>query len=452
MTDAEHSRPRRLRRGAMLVVVLLAGLAVAWWLLRPAAEPVTLDSATDRAGAVGVTERLAEAVEEGAFRVVLTGDELALLVREALAGAPVEVRELTIDIHPGDRSTARLEAAGSVTATELPVRATATVTHTGQRLDIEVQDSRIAGVALPGSARRGIDDLLDGAVDVGALLGAEGVRIESVEVDNDALVLTGYASEPDRVAEQLRRAARDRAGVRSPPPERLGRGDVDARERPGDDAVVVIGDSVAAGTGSPDHRDAFPSRLHGALGDSTERGYVNLAEPGATAQSMVDGGQVGRAQDVLASRDVEVVVISVGGNELLALLEGSPCGRDLASRACRAAIDQTAGAYADVLDSILADVVGAAPDAQVVVLTPYNPFSTGGAGPSDEHTDAAVRSIRQAAQEAATGHDAAVADPAPVFRGRVATLTRMREHPPDIHPTPLGHDVLAWTVLHVLES
>ena len=436
----------------MLVVVLLAGLAVAWWMLRPVAEPVTLDSATDRAGAVGVTERLADAVEQGSFRVVLTGEELALVVRESLAGAPVGVRDLTIDIHPEDRSTARLEASGSITATGLPVRATATVTHAGQRLDVEVQDSRIAGVALPGAARRGIDDLLDGAVDVGALLGAEGVRIESLEVEDDALVLTGHASEPARVAEQLRRAARDRAGVRSPPPERLGRGEVDERERPGDDGVVVIGDSVAAGTGSPDHRDAFPSRLHRALGDSTERGYANLAEPGATARSMVDGGQVDRARDVLASRDAELVVLSVGGNELLALLEGPPCGGDLASQACAAAVDQTAGAYAGVLEAILADVIDAAPDAQVVVLTPYNPFSTGGAGPSDEHTDDAVRAIRQAAQEAAAGHDVAVADPAPAFRGRAATLTRLRERPPDIHPTPLGHDVLAWTVLQALES
>ena len=451
MTDTEHSPPQRLRRAALLVLVLLAGLGVAWWMLRPAAEPVTVDSTTDRAGAVGVTERLADAVAEGAFRVVLTGDELALLVREALAGAPVEVRDLTIDIHPAGHNTARLEASGSITATGLPARATATVTHAGQRLDVEVQDSRIAGVALPGAARRGIDDLLDGAVDVGALLGAEGVRIESLEVEDGALVLRGHAKDPDRVADQLRQAARDRAGVRSPPPERLGRGDVDERQRSGEAGVVAIGDSVAAGTGSPDHRDAFPSRLHRALGNSTERGYVNLAEPGATAQSMVDGGQVDRARDVLSTRDVEVVVVSVGGNELLALLERPPCGEDLASRACAAAIDQTAGAYADVLDAILGDVVGAAPGAQVVVLTPYNPFSTGGAGPSDDHTDAAVRTIRRAAQEAAAGHDVAVANPAPAFRGRAATLTRLRERPPDIHPTPLGHDVLAWTVLQVLE-
>ena len=455
VSDADLSRARRLRRAVVLLGLLGLGLGLglAWWMLRPASEPVTVDGAMARAGAAGVAERLADAAEAGTFRIVLTGEDLALLVRDALATSPVALRELAIDVHPAGAGTALLEAQGTVAGSGLPLRATARARHAGGRLDVELTESRLAGVALPGAARRAIDEQLAGAVDVGGLLGAEGVHIDDLDVEDEALVLTGRATDPDRVAERLRAAARARAGGREPPPERLGPGTLEDRQHPGDGALVALGDSIAAGTGSVDHRDAFPARLHRALGERDgSRGYVNLAEPGATARSMLTGGQVDRARRELSGRDVDVVVVSVGANELLTLLGGEPCAEDLESAQCTRAVDDAAEEYAAALDDVLGSVVPAAAGADVVLLTPYNPFSTGAGGPSEERTNAAVARLHEAGAEVAHRHGVAVADPASAFQRRAISLTRLRDRPPDIHPTPLGHDVLAWVVWQRLGS
>jgi len=152
---------------------------------------------------------------------------------------------------------------------------------------------------------------------------------------------------------------------------------------------LALGDSLAWGDGAsvPDHTGYVP-RLAGyfsggAHGDADQ--LVNLAIRGETTDSFL-AGQLGQALAVIndPNTDVRVVTISIGGNDLLNLLNEptDPCVQDPTSPTCQsllfAALQNTAANYPVILGALQAALANDPGTEKVFVMTLYNPF--GGTG------------------------------------------------------------------------
>ncbi len=66
-------------------------------------------------------------------------------------------------------------------------------------------------------------------------------------------------------------------------------------------------------------------------------------------------------------------------------------------------------------------------------------------------TDATV-ALNAAAARAAQRHGALLADGYTTLAGTITTTTNMGDQQPDIHPNPLGHDLLAVAILEALDA
>jgi lysophospholipase L1-like esterase len=141
---------------------------------------------------------------------------------------------------------------------------------------------------------------------------------------------------------------------------------------------VAVGDSLAVGMGaSPSGDGGFVSLLTDQNPVCREDRcpdleLVNLASPGATSAVVVTA-QLGRAVEVISDRDVALVTVTVGGNDLFSSVFGS-C-RQGPTEPCRRAAGEAFAAYLENLDQILGELRAASgPDTPIVTMTLYNPF------------------------------------------------------------------------------
>lgn len=444
---------------AQVMTVALASLATVAAFLAlarpPGAGPGAPAQGSGPPGPVGALER----ADDGLFRLELTGEDIAALIEEALAGSPLQVDRLGVAVEEAGPDSVGLRVDGVVDGIVdgpgLPASLDLTLRRDGPTLDANVTDVSVIGVRMPDSAYRAVDDVLDQAADLGGLLTEAGAELTGLEVEGDRVVLVGRADEPEAIEQRLRTAARQRAvaNSREAPEERLGRGRAEGTDMSPEVLYVALGDSITAATGAEDRRDGFASRLHAALEDQegTDWGYVNLAEPGATARSVIAGGQLSKARSLLAERDVGLVTVTVGSNELLALLDQSPCADDLAGSACATEVERTAESFSDDLADVLDELAAADPEAPIVVVGLYNPFSLGTGSEFEARSDQAVSRLSAAARAEAERRDASFATVQSGFHQRAGATTLMSQSPPDVHPSPLGHDVLAVAVLRALD-
>lgn len=205
-------------------------------------------------------------------------------------------------------------------------------------------------------------------------------------------------------------------------------------------AYIALGDSIAFGIGSslPEKR-GYPALLteHVERITGNDVTLYNHAVPGETAATFMTSGQV----DALASTrqrmeeqgvPIELVTVSLGGNEMLAEQYSSSIERQ-----------QALGEFRDTLDVAVRRIreeVGTDPE---IVLTTYYDLSEGDS--SIESSDAWwIEQFNQVIAETAERYDAVVADILPAFRGRIEELTL---HPYDVHPRNQGYRAIARQVL-----
>lgn len=157
-------------------------------------------------------------------------------------------------------------------------------------------------------------------------------------------------------------------------------------------AYLAIGDSLAFGVGaSSPEQDGYVGLTAEALRDSerfaaTGLDVENVSTPGETTANLFDGpdGQMAdglaviqsRAEDGAEGNEVQIISVSIGANDLLALAEpGQPCRENPGSLACRDALTATLAAVQSNLTEALQELRAAAPEAEIYVTDLYNPYS-----------------------------------------------------------------------------
>jgi lysophospholipase L1-like esterase len=221
---------------------------------------------------------------------------------------------------------------------------------------------------------------------------------------------------------------------------------------------IAIGDSLSFGLGASEpNQTGFVALVHSALEGSDRFStsgidLVNLSAPGATSPDLLQsGGQLQLAlSEISRSALPPVISVTIGGNDLLDLADAdSPCLNEIDTEPC---LDEVGATLADLqsnLGDVLESLRSASPEAILVVVDLYNPFS--GTGDIRELiADAGVQRINGVM--AATASD-------PDLRARLATVFQSFQGrgrqwiaPDGIHPNDNGHAVIAEIVLAALDG
>jgi lysophospholipase L1-like esterase len=237
-----------------------------------------------------------------------------------------------------------------------------------------------------------------------------------------------------------------------------------AATRPTPTVYVALGDSLAWGDGAsvPTHTGYVP-RLAGYFQGASHGGadeLVNLGVGGTTTGQLLSG-QMLQALAIIGdpATDTRVVTISVGGNDLLNLIndQTDPCIElGPTSPTCQvllaAAMAGVAANMPQILGALGAALAADPGDEKIFVLVPYNPFSGTG-----HPLEAIITLVERGAYPGAgcgdTGLDdilactaayfgAVVVDSYPLFEGRTLQLTHMGEGF-NVHPNDTGYEVIA---------
>ncbi|NNC93190.1 MAG: SGNH/GDSL hydrolase family protein, partial [Acidimicrobiia bacterium] len=126
------------------------------------------------------------------------------------------------------------------------------------------------------------------------------------------------------------------------------------------------------------------------------------------------------------------------------------CSNSLQDPECESRLQATFAAFEPDVQVILEEIVDAAPDATVLFLTAYNPFSLGLGTELEAATDAALAEFNAIAGDVADELGVLVGDGFGPMRRTAGATTHMLDASPDIHPVPIGYDLLAGALLDAL--
>ena len=415
------------------------------------------------AGTLSTAEgQLDAAAAESSFRLDLTEDEVTAVLQDALGQTEQPLRSIAVDIVDGPTPTeGTLDFTAEFKAGGDAANGILGVSLAGGIVQVEVRSMDLGSLHLPGFARNAmgdyVDQLLESVEQINTLLAEAEVDVQAITIGDDRLVVTGVQrGGPEITATSLltdlAAAAAALGPSENPPTEVLGPGTVNGTFAEGAVYYLALGDSLAANVGVASAQDGYVSRLHRWLEERDGRRYglLDLGVPGETSGSLLAGGQLDEARDFLAANRVAYLTVDVGANDLLGHLTSPECSADLDAAACRARLDGALAAYEENLPAIFAALREAAPQATIVFLTAYNPFSLGTGIAFEEDTSRTLDRLNDVAEAAATAAGVLVADGFTPMQGLAAYTTLMLESPPDIHPNALGYDVLAQALVAAL--
>jgi lysophospholipase L1-like esterase len=231
-------------------------------------------------------------------------------------------------------------------------------------------------------------------------------------------------------------------------------------------AYLALGDSLAFGVGAPDpSTGGYVALAYEAIRTSDryqDRGLelINLAVSGAVSSDLlIEGGQVDAAIEAIESRrqdeessddNVEIISLTIGGNDLLNLATPiSPCADDAAGEACLDLLGEMLIGLQDNLTMALTRLREAAPDAGIYVLNLYNPYS--GTGDSREGlAELAVQQLNGVTGAVVANQELGVrlGDVFHLFRGRGPQWIAED----GLHPNENGHKVMAEVLLATIDG
>lgn len=239
---------------------------------------------------------------------------------------------------------------------------------------------------------------------------------------------------------------------------------------------IAMGDSLAWGDGAsvPDHTGYVPrlaGYFHGASHGGADE-LINLGVGGTTTGQLIAGragppAQLSQALALIADTDTDtrVVTLSVGGNDLLNLINdpSDPCLAAPTSQVCQGLLVTAMGGVAtnmpQILGALQAALAGDPGAEKIFVLLPYNAFSGTGhplellIAQTMRGTDMAIDCPADVMNPSYVGLDDILActslalgavpvDSYPLFEGRTFELTHMAEGL-NVHPNDDGYEVLA---------
>lgn len=400
--------------------------------------------------------KIDQSIEDTTFRVELSESELNAVLQDSLAQTDTPFRRITVDILNDIGQPALIGFVGDFKDGSLTVEGELTAETSGGALKVELLAAEVGMFSLPGVARSAVEDMIGRVADLNRALADEGADVQSVVIGNDAIIVTGVATGSGTIeAGVLLASFGDLGGFGTADvavaPFAAG---VDSATAEGERYYVALGDSLAAAVGVAGYAEGYVSQVHRELSlrDGAVYGLRNFGVSGETSGTMLLGSQLASALDFGAARDIAYVTIDVGANDLLGHLASSDCSEDIEAAPCVARIETSLTAYRENISAIFAATDEAFPDATVIFLLAYNPFSLGF---EDEvafeaQSNDALAALNAIAVEQAGQYDILIADGFTPMRGTTTATTHMTDLPPDIHPNAVGYDVLTAAVLAAL--
>ena len=400
--------------------------------------------------------KIEQSTDSSTFRVDLSEDELNAVLQDALAEVDTPFSRITLDILNPTPEPALIAFTGDFKNGRLTVEGQLTAEIVGGQMQVELLEADVGMFTMPGVARDAVEDMIGRVADLNRALAEEGADVQSVVIGDDAISVSGVSSDGNTIdAGVLLASFGDIGGLAIPqidvvpfPPG------VDSTEAAGDIHYVALGDSLAAAVGVEGFADGYVSQVHRELSlrDGIPYGLRNFGKTGETSGTMLLGDQLADAVAFGESAEVRYVSIDIGANDLLGHLASPDCSEDIDSGACRTRIDTSLRAYGDNLPLIFDEIAKAFPDATVVFLLAYNPFSLGFENEVsfEARSNQVLESLNAIATEAAEDFDFLVADGFSPMRGTTTATTHMTDTPPDIHPNRTGYDVLTAALLDAL--
>ncbi|MBT8197534.1 MAG: SGNH/GDSL hydrolase family protein, partial [Acidimicrobiia bacterium] len=321
-----------------------------------------------------------------------------------------------------------------------------------------VSDLDFGIFSLPGVAEGAASDLVDAVADFNDVLADLDGELQDLRIYADRVsalgIQRGAPITPDRVLDRIRSTAGSLEIDITVPDQEYAPG-VDAVSVDGSSYYVALGDSLAANVGIGRPGRGYVSKFHEYVSsrDGVAYGLRNFGVSGETSSSIFDG-QLDDAVAFMESNDVAYVSIDIGANDFLGHLSSGDCAADIESGQCLERLDATYVRYRSNIAEILDVISDAAPDATILFMTAYNPFSFGLASEvafEQASSEITVR-FNDIAASTAEERGMLVADGFGAIVARALVLTHMLDDPADIHPTQAGYDRLTDALVDALEG
>jgi lysophospholipase L1-like esterase len=400
--------------------------------------------------------KIDRSIEDTTFRVELSESELNAVLQDSLAEVDTPFQRITVDIINALGDPALIGFVGDFRNGRLTVEGELTAETSGGQLRLELIKADVGMFTMPGIARDAVEDMIGRVADLNRALAEEGADVQEVIIGNNAIVVTGVTSSDRPIDATVLLASFGNLGglgitdvaVRPYDPG------IDATSAEGDRYYVALGDSLAAAVGVDGFADGYVSQLHRELSlrDGTVYGLRNFGRSGETSGTMLSRGQLDEATEFGEDNDVAYVTVDVGANDLLGHLASSDCSEDVTVESCTVRIEASLDAYHANLIVILDTVADVFPDATVVFLLSYNPFSLGFESEVafEAQSNDVLTRLNAIATTVATDRGFILADGFTPMRGTTTATTHMTDTPPDIHPNATGYDVLTDAVLEAV--
>jgi len=403
--------------------------------------------------------KIADASATSGFTVTLHETEITSVLQDGLRELDDNpIRRVSADVVDGnDGGQGRIVLRGVFKSGDMEFEGQVTIRITNGAAQVKVLKLEVGALDLPGIGRDALEDILAQVADLNDVLLDLRADVQAITIGDDQIVVTGTHPEGTLTSADLlaglAERARSIASGGPVPPEVIGPGEVDGVSAEGTSYYVALGDSLAANVGVPRARLGYVSRVHKALQDRDDQmyGLRNYGISGETSGTFIRSGQLDEAIAFMKRTTIDYVTIDIGANDLLAHLGSDDCSDDIDSRACQDRITAAFSTYGVNIEEILSRLRRAAPDATIVFITAYNPFSLGLEGVTFERrSDQILADFNQIAVAAAAEHRILVADAFDSMRGTTGVTTHMLDNPPDIHPLPIGYDVMAVAVVEAV--
>lgn len=209
---------------------------------------------------------------------------------------------------------------------------------------------------------------------------------------------------------------------------------------------VSLGDSVAAGNGAS---DKLKTSFAALIAQDRSLPLINLAVAGNTTSDVI-AHQLPQIDAAVGGRKLALITVSVGGNDLAALIPNATCQQDPLPASCP--LDAALAGVDERLDETMRDL-RAAHDATPIVLLLYPNFFSG-TGHAFEQPAARVLPLLDKVIERVASRYAhtAVANAVASFEGKGRELTHVLDPQFDPHPNDAGHRLIADAFIAALKE